>query len=336
MSTQQQYKIPVPSQVLSMNEPKKGYLESLGSILPNHVNPKHVAIGVAIGCAWVMGGAAAVYYYHKYKTNKKFALSDQLPTRNRQIFNGSGNSTEGVLILHQCPRGRKTPAIAPYPFKLETFLRVHGIKYEVNFNSDEPRNGESPWITLDLEDICDSQNCIRFLCEKYNIEIDKGIDDNLKSIGRAYNHLLENHLYWGIALWRWVYDGARNLSDIQLLPTKTLDMIPSVCRTVEQAAWFHGLGKKAPRDVIEAVCEDLQALSDFLGEKKFFLSDEIVCEVDCTAFSMLAQMLWNMDGSPYNFALKESFPNLTEFCWRMRNKFWPDWDQLLNNEAFDE
>ncbi len=40
---------------------------------------------------------------------------------------------EGVLILHQCPRGRKTPCIAPYPLKLETFLRTHGINYEVSW-----------------------------------------------------------------------------------------------------------------------------------------------------------------------------------------------------------
>lgn len=37
-----------------------------------------------------------------------------------------------VLILKQCPRGRKTPCIAPFPLKLETFLRVHNLKYQVN------------------------------------------------------------------------------------------------------------------------------------------------------------------------------------------------------------
>lgn len=40
---------------------------------------------------------------------------------------------EHSLVLKQCPRGRKTPCIAPFPLKLETFLRVHGIKYEVHF-----------------------------------------------------------------------------------------------------------------------------------------------------------------------------------------------------------
>jgi len=50
-----------------------------------------------------------------------------------------------------------------------------------------------------------------------------------------------------------------------MLPQKTIKMIPDVCRTVEQAAWFHGIGKNHSDDVIESVIEDLKALSELLG-----------------------------------------------------------------------
>jgi len=49
--------------------------------------------------------------------------------------NAEAESTEEegcVLILHNWPRGRNTPCISPFPLKLETFLRVFGIKYEVS------------------------------------------------------------------------------------------------------------------------------------------------------------------------------------------------------------
>ena len=36
------------------------------------------------------------------------------------------------VILHQCPRGYYTPCIAPFSLKLETYLRVANIPYEVN------------------------------------------------------------------------------------------------------------------------------------------------------------------------------------------------------------
>lgn len=39
---------------------------------------------------------------------------------------------ENVVILHQFNRGRITPSISPFPLKLETFLRITNISYQVN------------------------------------------------------------------------------------------------------------------------------------------------------------------------------------------------------------
>jgi hypothetical protein len=42
----------------------------------------------------------------------------------RDTANANKDSApEGVMILHQAPRGRRTPSIAPYPLKLETFRK---------------------------------------------------------------------------------------------------------------------------------------------------------------------------------------------------------------------
>ena len=142
----------------------------------------------------------------------------------------------------------------------------------MDFNCLEPRTSDAPWITLDLEDICDSQNCMKFLTERYSLDMDKGLDEETKANVRAYTHLLEHHLYWGIALWRWCWDGGRSLNEIQLLPARTLQMVPQVCKTLEQAAWFHGIGKKSPRDVTEEIIADLAALSNFLGKHISYIS----------------------------------------------------------------
>ncbi|CAL8144232.1 unnamed protein product [Orchesella dallaii] len=238
-----------------------------------------------------------------------------------------------VLILKQCPRGRKTPCIAPFPLKLETFLRVHKIEYELDFNGHEPKLYGSPWIRLNTEDITDSQSVIRSLIDTYDLKVEKKLTPEQQSMAIAYSHLLENHLYWGIALWRWVYDGARTLKDVQLLPPKTQALIPDVCKTVEQAAWFHGIGKMTPDDVRKAVIDDLRSLSEFLGKKKYFLNTQVPTELDCTAFGMLAQFLWNMTG-PFHDATADTYKNLRDFCWRMRQTFWPDWEDCLNNTQF--
>jgi hypothetical protein len=201
------------------------------SVIAN-TDKEKLAVGVSIVTTIGLGGAAA-WYFHKRReqlkakkaSRSKVAFNIDETSSPVKIQNGPGANSEegdakqpGVLVLHQCPRGRKTPCIAPYPLKLETFLRVNGINYEVlllsiydliayiisdtllcsqvDFSGNEPRSQDSPWITLDLEDISDSQNCLQYIIDKFDVDPEKDFDEKEKSIARAYNHLLENHLYW--------------------------------------------------------------------------------------------------------------------------------------------
>jgi hypothetical protein len=37
-----------------------------------------------------------------------------------------------LVVLHQLKRGKLTPCISPFALKLETYLRMAGIPYQVN------------------------------------------------------------------------------------------------------------------------------------------------------------------------------------------------------------
>lgn len=93
------------------------------------------------------------------------------------------------------------------------------------------------------------------------------------------------------------------------------------------------------------------------GSKKFFLGGDHATLLDCSAFAMLSQILWNMDNCAYRKAMigktyilhisvlhapyktsltnscviPDSHENLCEFCQRIKTRYWPDWDQCLNN-----
>lgn len=43
------------------------------------------------------------------------------------------NYPNDVVILHQVPRGLRAPSASPFALKLETFLRMAKISYQVNF-----------------------------------------------------------------------------------------------------------------------------------------------------------------------------------------------------------
>ena len=105
--------------------------------------------------------------------------------------------------------------------------------------------------------------------------------------------------------------------------------MPLVSRVQMKKALAQGMGRHSEAEVYEMGIKDLRAISIHLGDRPFFTGDKAT-EVDCTMFGVLAQFLWNSSGGPLEKVLKEELPNLTSFCKRMKEQFWPDWDKCLN------
>lgn len=110
--------------------------------LIQNVDQQALIVGVSVVTTLGLGGAAAWYFHNKRsqsikKSNKvgfEESVSPMKTDSGRTLNAEEGDTIQpGVLFLHQCPRGRRTPCIAPYPLKLETFLRVNGISYEVSW-----------------------------------------------------------------------------------------------------------------------------------------------------------------------------------------------------------
>lgn len=92
------------------------------------------------------------------------------------------------------------------------------------------------------------------------------------------------------------------------------------------AAVGHGIGHHSPSEAVDFGKGDLKALSDFLGNKDYFFGKEIR-QLDVTAFAHLAQFVY----VPFE-GIKEwietETPNLLAFCNRIKDKYWPDWEEM--------
>lgn len=55
----------------------------------------------------------------------------------------------GKVILHALPRAYTCPNISPFVIKLETYLRIKNIDYEIDFSKPFGPFGKSPWITFE-------------------------------------------------------------------------------------------------------------------------------------------------------------------------------------------
>jgi hypothetical protein len=56
--------------------------------------------------------------------------------------------------------------------------------------------GQIPWITLNGEDIADSQFCIDFLAKKYNKDLSASFSPKELGEARAFRQMAEQSLFW--------------------------------------------------------------------------------------------------------------------------------------------
>lgn len=68
--------------------------------------------------------------------------------------------------------------------------------FQNDFGDPLGPKGKCPYITLNGEDIADSQIIIEHLNKVYNVDLDKDLSETEKSIGHAIRIMAENHLYW--------------------------------------------------------------------------------------------------------------------------------------------
>ncbi|XP_071112144.1 failed axon connections homolog [Haliotis cracherodii] len=233
-----------------------------------------------------------------------------------------------TVILHQPSRGPYAPSVSPFVVKLETYLRMARIPYQNVFGMKHSPKGKFPWIEYNGQPIGDSTLCIQFLNQKLEVDLNKHLSPADKGVAQAMQVMTEEHLCWFLALIRWVY--SRNAEFILEKFKLRKFIVWMVRRNVKKQAWNQGLGRHTEEEIVEMMNKDIQSLSDFIGRKRFLMGDE-PSEADCSVFGVLSQTYWQFNGSGYENLIKDKYPNLATYCERMKDAFWPDWDQCITH-----
>ncbi|CAC5358794.1 unnamed protein product [Mytilus coruscus] len=231
-----------------------------------------------------------------------------------------------TVILHQIGRGPYAPSLTPYAIKLETYLRMAKIPYENVHSFTYSKKGKVPWIEYNGETIPDSEFCIEHLNNKLGIDLDKDFTAKERGIARAFQKMLEESTYWSFVLDRWSYDKDWAAFKAMKVPTLTGYLIR---RDMKKMSYAHGMGRHSSDEVYHIMELDLKAVSDFLGNRKFLLGDK-PCQADCSVFGFIGNAYWQSFGSPVESRIKE-YRNLCDYCERMKETFWPDWDECITH-----
>ncbi|VDO57252.1 unnamed protein product [Haemonchus placei] len=174
--------------------------------------------------------------------------------------------------------------------------------------------------------------------------IQKSIDDRLtpmeKSYARAYHALVEDSLRWVM-----MYQRGRDnkwfateqgfipyFSGIKKFAFKNI-MCDQLRKKIMAQATAQGMGRNTPDEVVILAKKDLDAISMFLGNKKFFFGDR-PATLDCTMFAHLVQFLYTPLVSPeIKTHMEQHNANLVGFINRMKEMYWPDWDEATNTRS---
>ncbi|ODM93959.1 hypothetical protein Ocin01_12720 [Orchesella cincta] len=281
------------------------------------VGENHGKIALSIGGIWV-----AVKVVSKLK-EKSVACRAQKALKKWERENA--NVPQDVVILHTLPRGKPVPNPSPFAMKLETYLRMAKITYELDFENSWGK-GKTPWITLNGEHISDSQMIIERLRNERKIVIGNYSEEQ-RAVARAVRIMMDEC----IGLWRWNYSGGKGLEKIFDMPAYGIKlMFQNINKRLKETAWAQGIGRHSQEQVIEMTKEVLRNSSLILGNKKFLLGDE-PCEEDCSFFGFLSMVKWAAPGSPHEKYFNEELENLNNYCNRMKERFWTT-DCTINNE----
>ncbi|XP_077994953.1 failed axon connections homolog [Glandiceps talaboti] len=234
----------------------------------------------------------------------------------------------GTVILHQVGRGRYAPNMSPFPIKLETYLRFAKIPYVTIHSMKMSPKGKTPWIEFNGEVKSDSNFIIEFLNDTFQVDLNHHLSPSERAMARAFQKMAEENLYWTTAYSRWMDSRSTILTLLPQIPV-VIWLVQKLARSsVKKAMYGHGLGRHSEDEIYSIAKKDIRALSVFLGDKKFLFGEE-PCEEDCAIFGQLSQIVWQLSGSPQEILVKGDCKNLEDYCQRMKERFWPDWEQCI-------
>ena len=225
------------------------------------------------------------------------------------------------------------PCISPYVTKLVNYMAMSGANYEVvqqdltTLQQDAP-HGKLPYIVdEDGTKVADSNTIIEYMKDKYGDPLDADLTPAQKADEVAWTRLLDEHLYWsGVIQPRWREDrgwetyipyivgGAEVPKDSEL--RAGLDQFREVIVSEFNG---QGMGRRSDEEVYDLAKRDLDAISDFLGDKPYFFGDE-PRSIDAAVYGHLMHVMY----VPFESAAKDyglTKKNLVEYCTRMRDRY---------------
>ena len=237
------------------------------------------------------------------------------------------NTVHPPIKLFQFPRMFGIPNVSPFCCKLETWLRIARVPYEV-VDTPDPRKGPKGKLPF-IEDagvrIADSSIIVDYLVKTRGVDPDAHLDASQRAIALLVQRTLEEHYAFVLAYTHilrdegWQHTRARFTS----VPVIVRALVGSLVRgRVKKMLWKQGVLRHSHEDIVESALRDWRAVLMVMSDGPFFFGDEPT-GVDAIIFGALATSVLTPIESPIRDFLR-SQPAGVAYAERMRARFFPD------------
>src|SRR5262245_36724528 len=230
------------------------------------------------------------------------------------------------IKLFQFPRIFTIPNLSPFCCKLETWLRIAGIPYEV-VDTPDPRRGprgKLPFIEDGGVRIADSSLVVEHLVETRGVDPDARLDSSQRALALLVQRTLEEHYSFVVAYTHLYWEGGepQTRGRFNVVPAFVRPMVVNLVRKrVGKLLWQQGLLRNSHEQIMESALRDWQAVLAVMGAPYFF--GEEPTGIDAIVFATLATTVLTPIDSPIRDFLR-SKPACIDYVERMRARFFPE------------
>ncbi|MDG2954819.1 glutathione S-transferase family protein [Bisgaard Taxon 10/6] len=170
---------------------------------------------------------------------------------------------------------------SPFAWKAEALLRLAGLDFEKEYVADFSKmpKGKVPVLQDDHQLIADSHFIAEHLQVKYGLNLDRTLNVEQKAISHALSRMAEEHLYWAGVYNRFIDPMGKPFMMKAMfdgMPAEQAEQIFAMLQNnVMNQMQGHGIGRHSLDEVYHFAFMDVDAISDYLGEKNYLFGNEI-------------------------------------------------------------
>jgi len=219
------------------------------------------------------------------------------------------------------------PNLSPFCCKLETWLRIACIPYEV-VDTPDPRKGPKgklPFIEDAGRRIGDTSLIVDYLAKTRGVDLDRHLDASQRAIALLVQRTLEEHFAFVILYTHFIRaDGWRHTrASFDSVPAVARALVASMARgRMRKILRLQGVLRHSDKEIIEFAVRDWRAVLTVMGDGPFFFGNEPTA-VDAIVFAALATTVLTPIESPVGDFLR-SQPACVAYAERMRARFFPE------------